>query len=135
MPAQGKRGLLSPRALDIYHERTRTRGVNSLVYWPARVFVKSFILVYFRLRRLGFEHVPGGGVILAANHRSFLDPFVIGCCIGRPIYFVAKQELFENRSRSPSAGWAGWPSRAAPPWCRSPSPAASTRATGGRSSR
>jgi glycerol-3-phosphate dehydrogenase (NAD(P)+) len=101
MPAQGKRGLLSPRALDIYHERTRTRGVNSLVYWPARLFVKSFILVYFRLRRLGFEHVPGGGVILAANHRSFLDPFVIGCCIGRPIYFVAKQELFEH----PLVGW------------------------------
>ena len=33
--------------------------------------------------------------MLAANHRSFLDPFAIGCCIRRPIYFVAKQELFE----------------------------------------
>ncbi len=45
--------------------------------------------------------MPGGGVILAANHRSFLDPFVIGCCIGRPIYFVAKQELFKH----PLVGW------------------------------
>ena len=40
-------------------------------------------------------------MILAANHRSFLDPFVIGCCLPRPIYFVAKQELFEN----PLLGW------------------------------
>ena len=101
MPEEGKRGFLRPRPLELYHERTRTRGVNRWVYWPARWALKAFILVYFRLRRLGSEHIPKGGVILAANHRSFLDPFVIGCCIGRPIYFVAKQELFKN----PLIGW------------------------------
>jgi 1-acyl-sn-glycerol-3-phosphate acyltransferase len=36
-------------------------------------------------------------VIFAANHRSFLDPFVIGTLARRPIYFVAKKELFSNR--------------------------------------
>jgi len=85
----------------VYHERTRRRGVNSLVYWPMRWILKAAILVYFRLRRLGTEHIPEGGVILASNHRSFLDPFAIGCCLGRPIYFVAKQELFMN----PLLGW------------------------------
>ena len=40
-------------------------------------------------------------MILAANHRSFLDPFAIGCCNPRPIFFVAKQELFRN----PLLGW------------------------------
>ena len=45
--------------------------------------------------------MPGGPLILAANHRSFLDPFIIGCCLRRPIYFVAKQELFDNRLQ----GW------------------------------
>ena len=83
--------------LEVYHERTRRRGVNSLVYWPVRAVVKPAILAYFRLRRLGREHVPEGGVILAANHRSFLDPFAIGCAVKRPIFFVAKQELFRNR--------------------------------------
>jgi 1-acyl-sn-glycerol-3-phosphate acyltransferase len=86
-----------PEQLDLYHERTRRRGVNSLVYWPVRAVVKPAILLYFRLRRLGREHVPTGGVILAANHRSFLDPFAIGCAVKRPIFFVAKQELFRNR--------------------------------------
>ena len=84
---------MASRPLERYHERTRRRGVNPFVYWPVRWLVKPAILVYFRLRRLGTEHVPEGGVILASNHRSFLDPFAIGCCIGRPIYFVAKREL------------------------------------------
>ena len=92
---------MAPRPLSLYHERTRRRGVNSLVYWPLRWILKSGILVYFRLRRLGTEHIPEGGVILASNHRSFLDPFAIGCCLGRPIFFVAKEELFKN----PLLGW------------------------------
>ncbi len=80
-----------------YHERTRRRGVNKVVYWVTRAVLQPAIHVYFRLRRTGRRHIPDGAVILASNHRSFLDPFVIGCCLRRPIYFVAKKELFENR--------------------------------------
>src|SRR5215207_3944376 len=92
---------MASRPLERYHERTRRRGVNPVVYWPVRWLLKPAILVYFRLRRLGTEHVPDGGVILASNHRSFLDPFLLGVCIPRPIYFVAKRELFKN----PVLGW------------------------------
>jgi glycerol-3-phosphate dehydrogenase (NAD(P)+) len=92
---------VTARPLEVYHERTRRRGVNEPVYWSVRWVIKAAIHVYFRLRRLGREHIPDGGVILAANHRSFLDPFAIGCCVGHPIYFVAKQELFRN----PLIGW------------------------------
>ena len=44
-----------------------------------------------------------GGLIVAANHRSFLDPFVIGAALPwrRPMNYVAKVELFERR-------WQGW---------------------------
>jgi 1-acyl-sn-glycerol-3-phosphate acyltransferase len=80
-----------------YHERIRRRGVNKAVYWTVRAFLQPALLLYFRIRRTGREHIPAGEVILAANHRSFLDPFVIGLCARRPIYFVAKQELFQNR--------------------------------------
>jgi glycerol-3-phosphate dehydrogenase (NAD(P)+) len=101
MSEERHKGLLRPRPLAVYHERTRRRGANSFVYWPVRWVLKPAILAYFRLRRLGREHIPSGGVILAANHRSFLDPFAIGCCLPRPIYFVAKRELFRN----PIVGW------------------------------
>jgi glycerol-3-phosphate dehydrogenase (NAD(P)+) len=89
------------RPLEVYHERTRRRGVFSPVYWPVRMVVKPAILIYFRVRRLGREHIPEGGVILASNHRSFLDPFAIGCSVGPPIFFMAKRELFKN----PLLGW------------------------------
>src|SRR5919202_186201 len=101
MPGEGSRGLLRARPLEVYHERTRRRGVHSVVYWTTRMVLKPAILAYFRVRRLRREHIPSGGVILAANHRSFLDPFVIGCCLPRPIYFVPKRELFKN----PIIGW------------------------------
>jgi 1-acyl-sn-glycerol-3-phosphate acyltransferase len=68
------------------------------VYWIVRAVLQPFFLVYFRMQRLGREQVPESGpVIIAANHRSFLDPFVIGMMTRRPVYYVAKRELFANR--------------------------------------
>jgi 1-acyl-sn-glycerol-3-phosphate acyltransferase len=90
------------RDLSRYHERARRHGVNRLVYWIARGLIQPAMRIGFRLERHGREHIPRTGpVILAANHRSFLDPFVVGVCLRRPVYFVAKQELFEKR-------WQGW---------------------------
>ena len=81
-----------------YHERTRRRGVNTPVYWIVRAVLQPFLQIYFRMSRNGRQHIPAdGGVLLASNHRSFLDPFLIGCCVRRPVFFVAKQELFKNR--------------------------------------
>lgn len=77
--------------------RARGRGVNPLVYWVSRAILEPFFLVYFRMSRVGRRHIPRkGGVIIAANHRSFLDPFVIGTLVKRPVYFVAKRELFKH---------------------------------------
>ena len=86
-------------ALDPYIERARSKGVNALVYWLVRAVLQPFFHLYFRVSRIGREHIPAeGGFIIAANHRSFLDPFVIGIMVRRPIYFVAKRELFHRRS-------------------------------------
>jgi 1-acyl-sn-glycerol-3-phosphate acyltransferase len=83
---------------DTLHARSRDKGVNPLVYWLVRALFQPFFHLYFRLSRIGREHVPeSGGVIYCANHRSFLDPFVIGTITRRPMYYVAKQELFKYR--------------------------------------
>jgi 1-acyl-sn-glycerol-3-phosphate acyltransferase len=80
------------------HARARDKGVNPLVYWLVRAIVQPIFHLYFRLSRIGREHVPESGpVIYCSNHRSFLDPFVIGTIARRPLYYVAKQELFRHR--------------------------------------
>jgi 1-acyl-sn-glycerol-3-phosphate acyltransferase len=76
-------------------DRARNKGVNPLVYWIVRGVLQPFFHIYFRMARIGREHIPADGpVIFAANHRSFLDPFVIACMSRRPLYYVAKKELF-----------------------------------------
>ncbi|MCK5064081.1 MAG: 1-acyl-sn-glycerol-3-phosphate acyltransferase [Candidatus Fermentibacteraceae bacterium] len=47
----------------------------------------------------GAERVPRtGGVIIACNHISEMDPPVLGFAIPRPIAFMAKTELFRSRT-------------------------------------
>jgi glycerol-3-phosphate dehydrogenase (NAD(P)+) len=94
------RPIFAMRARDLstYHRRTRERGVNPIVYWIVRSVLEPFLRLYLRLDRVGREHIPASGpAILAANHRSFLDPWIVGICLRRPIHFVAKRELFEKR--------------------------------------
>jgi glycerol-3-phosphate dehydrogenase (NAD(P)+) len=87
-----------------YHAYTRRHSVNWLLYLLARIFMTPFFLAYFRYARTGREHARvKGGLIVASNHRSFLDPFAVGGCLPwrRPMNYVAKVELFERR-------WQGW---------------------------
>src|SRR4051794_15516075 len=80
------------------HARAREKGVNPLMYWLIRGSLQPFFHLYFRLSRIGREHIPASGpVILASNHRSFLDPFILATLARRPLYYVAKEELFRNR--------------------------------------
>jgi glycerol-3-phosphate dehydrogenase (NAD(P)+) len=77
------------------HRRARDRGVNRFVLFVVRLILTPFFLVYLRMDRIGREHIPSEGpVILASNHRSFFDPFIIGTMTRRPVYYVAKKELF-----------------------------------------
>jgi len=81
---------------DRLHRRARERGANPLVYGIVRLLFQPFFHIYFRMQRIGREHIPARGpVIIASNHRSFLDPFVIACMARRPMYYVAKKEIFE----------------------------------------
>ncbi|HLH13349.1 MAG TPA: lysophospholipid acyltransferase family protein [Solirubrobacteraceae bacterium] len=88
--------------LRAFRERSLRRGVNPVIYWPLRAILVPAFLIYLRMQRVGREHLPRSGpLLLAANHRSFLDPFVIGTLVRRPVYYMAKRELFEKR-------WQAW---------------------------
>jgi 1-acyl-sn-glycerol-3-phosphate acyltransferase len=88
--------------LGSFRERSLNRGVNPVIYWVLRAILVPFFLIYFRMNRVGREHLPKDGpLLLASNHRSFLDPFVIGTLVRRPVYYMAKRELFEKP-------WQAW---------------------------
>ena len=97
--------VISEERFQRYHAYAREHGVNRLLYVVARAILTPAFLIWLRLSRTGREHLRGikGGLIVASNHRSFLDPFVIGATLPwrRPMQYVAKVELFERR-------WQGW---------------------------
>ena len=109
---QGSRRSAPPRSDDVisqerfdgYHRFAREKGTSRVLYYVIRCIFTPVFLTWFRLRRTGREHARlKGGMVVASNHRSFLDPFVIGALLPwrRRMQFVAKVELFENQ-------WQGW---------------------------
>ncbi len=64
-------------------------------YRIAALVMKPLMRLWFRIRLEGEEHIPPTGpAILAANHRSNVDPVLLACAITRPVFFMAKAELF-----------------------------------------
>ena len=46
---------------------------------------------------IGIENLPeSGGLIIASNHVSYLDPAVLAASLNRKIYFITKKEVFKN---------------------------------------
>ena len=59
------------------------------------LFFRLVFAILFRCRYIGANHVPKtGGVILAANHASYLDPPLVGAGLDRDINYLARQSLF-----------------------------------------
>src|ERR1700735_2784673 len=81
---------------DRFHERARTREPD-WAYEAARLLSSLYAYTFFRARPISTEKVPGSGaVILAPNHFSFMDHFLMGCYIRRKVRFMAKSQLFSG---------------------------------------
>ena len=62
-----------------------------------RVVTSLYAYTFLRARAIAVENVPGSGaVILAPNHFSFMDHFLMGCYIRRKVRFMAKSQLFNR---------------------------------------
>jgi 1-acyl-sn-glycerol-3-phosphate acyltransferase len=66
-----------------------------MLYLLGRNIFKIFFNLLYRLKIEGIDNVPRvGGAIIASNHRSIFDPPLHGVAMRRPLYFMAKKELF-----------------------------------------
>jgi len=65
-------------------------------YWAGYNLSKLIAKTFFSFR---VEHreriIETGGVILAMNHQSFVDPPLAGICCKRDIFFLARKSLFK----------------------------------------
>jgi 1-acyl-sn-glycerol-3-phosphate acyltransferase len=74
-------------------------NIPYFIGWSA---YRALYQVYFRWRVYNAERVPlEGGVILASNHASYLDPPLVGSGVRRSINYLAREDLF----RFPVMGW------------------------------
>jgi 1-acyl-sn-glycerol-3-phosphate acyltransferase len=73
-----------------------------LLYWVVKGVLTPVLGVTFRVKVEGRENVPKRGpVILASNHRSFLDSIFLPLVLRRRVTFVAKAEYFDD----PKTAW------------------------------
>ncbi len=96
----GGRDERPAECFDAFHERSRTQE-PSAVYEAVRILTTLWAFGFFRARSISSEKVPQSGpVILAPNHGSFMDHFLLAAFIRRKVMFMAKSQLFQ-----PPAEW------------------------------
>ncbi|WP_424447404.1 lysophospholipid acyltransferase family protein [Microbacterium arborescens] len=90
---------------DAPSEAETVPGIG-LTYVVGRWVLAPLARLIYRPRIEGREHFPRkGAVILASNHLSFIDSFIIPMASPRPVRFLAKSSYFDG------TGFRGWLSR------------------------
>lgn len=70
-------------------------------YRLVQVTTATWLAALWGWRATGRDNVPpSGGALLVSNHASFLDVFVLGISLRRPLNYVARSTLF-----LPGLGW------------------------------
>ena len=65
--------------------------------WLKKIFQAGLRLAYGGVDVQGMQNVPlDGPLIVASNHRSYLDPMILASFLPRRVYHMAKRELFRN---------------------------------------
>ena len=75
-------------------------------YGFTRFVVGGMLRGVWRMRVHGVDRVPlCGPLIVASNHISYFDPPALGVALPRPLYFMAKTELFSIPVLGPVITW------------------------------
>lgn len=70
----------------------------SVFYAIARVVTNLLIHILYKMKYEGVENIPeGGGYMVCSNHRTNMDPLFIAQKLKPQLFFMAKQELFQNK--------------------------------------
>ena len=76
-----------------------------------RPAIRGLSRALWRISYRGLENVPAeGGLVIAANHQTYVDPFWVGSRLDRPVRFLAWSEAFSWPLVGKALEWLGaWP--------------------------
>ena len=81
------------------------RAITNRKTWllrVGRILGKICLPIFFRIESRGRSHLPtGSAFVLLSKHQRWEDIPLLGLATPRPLYYVAKYELFVN----PMVGW------------------------------
>jgi 1-acyl-sn-glycerol-3-phosphate acyltransferase len=77
-------------------------GLGNTLGWKAITGSLGFFMrTLFRVKRVEMTPLPEGPLIIAPNHRSFLDPAIIGSFADRRVIFMMHAKYYDH----PSLNW------------------------------
>ena len=87
-----------------------TGVANAMVYRVVTGTLSIIMRTVFGVQKMDLRPIPDGPIILAPNHRSFLDPIVLGTMVDRRIIFMMHAKYYD----SPQLNWLYSVSRCIP---------------------
>ncbi|MFC1863558.1 lysophospholipid acyltransferase family protein [Thermodesulfobacteriota bacterium] len=77
-------------------------SIKTFIYWPIKFIGRVALFPFFRIQSKGLENLPKDDpFILLAKHQRWEDIPLLGMVLPKPLYYIAKYELFLN----PIAAW------------------------------
>jgi 1-acyl-sn-glycerol-3-phosphate acyltransferase len=94
--------------------RPNNNGRTTLPQWSLEIIrriVSVCCRLFWKIEFNGVENVPGvGGVVIAANHQTYIDPFWLSLPIKRPTRYLAWSDAFKWPIVGRLLSWFGaWP--------------------------
>ena len=104
-------------AADSFDANGRERGAapdRAVPQWVIDVIrpcVRVVSRTLWHVELKGTENIPAeGGLVIAANHQTYIDPFWISIPVRRPVRYLAWSEAFRNPVLGRPMEWLGaWP--------------------------
>jgi len=84
-------------ATDGREDRVGRMAGAPALYRLLRATLPTVVMPYFRVTVEGLEHVPEhGAAVVAGNHLSFIDSFVLALTLPRPLFYLGKSDYWES---------------------------------------
>ena len=90
-------------------KNTVSVSATSPLYWGLWSLARVVAKLLFSIRFTGQENIPRkGGLIIAANHASFLDIPLLGSGVKRRLFYIGRHNLFPIPIVNPLLQHLGW---------------------------